>query len=93
MPITLWIHPEKDVEGHPQLFVMLSTSPETEKSLGLGGQRRTFDFVDKLIEALAPANLGPDSLNALANELERGNDQQFELSDEQAAAIGMLPNH
>jgi hypothetical protein len=71
---------------------MFSTSPETEKWLGLGGQRRTFDFIDKLIEALELANLGADSLKAIVNELERGNPQQLELSDEQATAIGMLPH-
>jgi hypothetical protein len=91
MPIKLWIHTARDVEGQPQLFHMTSTSEATEKSFGLGAGTRVFDFVDNLVAALEPANLGEDTLRHVARELERGKPLQLELTDEQAAAIGMLP--
>lgn len=91
MPIKLWIHAARDLEGQPQLFHMTSTSETTEKSFGLGAGTRVFDFIDKLVAALEPANIGEDALRNVASELERGKSLQLELTDEQAAAIGMLP--
>jgi hypothetical protein len=91
MAITLALSSEKDLEGRPALFVMLSTLPNRENQIGLGAQRRTFHFAGDLIEALVPAGLEPGFLGELANDLEQGRGHMLEISNEQAWSIGMLP--
>ena len=91
MAITLALSSEKDLEGKPALFVVLSTFPNRENQIGLGAQRRTFHFAGDVVEALVPAGLEPDFLRGLANDLEQGGGHMLEISNEQAWTIGMLP--
>jgi len=91
MAIKLTLFSEKDLEGKPALFVVLSSFPDSEATSGLGAQMRRFHFTEHLIEALGPAHLEPGFLEELAGELERGGGQILELSNEQAWDIGMLP--
>ena len=92
MAIKLALFSEKDLEGKPALFVMLSSFPDNENPTGLGAQSRTFHFTEHLVEALAPTRLEPGFLQNLADDLEGGKAHLLEISNEQAAAIGMLPN-
>lgn len=97
MAIRLALYSENDLEGKPALFVMFSSLPEIENPTGLGAQRRTFHFTRDLIEALRPAGIdaltpaGPGYLSDLAKSLEQGKGNMFEISNEQAWNIGMLP--
>jgi len=91
MAIKLTLFSEKDLEGKPALFVVLSSFPDNEATFGLGAQMRRFHFTGDLIEALEPAHVERDFLEKLAGELERGRGQMLELSNEQAWDIGMLP--
>ena len=91
MAIKLALFSENDLEGKPALFVMLSSFPDNENPTGLGGQMRRFHFTTHLIDALTPARFEPGFLEELANDLERGKGHLLEISNEQAADIGMLP--
>lgn len=91
MAIKLTLFSEKDLEGKPALFVMLSSFPDPQAISGLGAQMRRFHFSGHLIEALGPAHLELGFLEELAGELERGGARILELSNEQAWDIGMLP--
>lgn len=94
MAIILSLYAENDLAGNPALFVMFSSLPDNENSmgLGLGPQMRRFHFTGDLIRALEPANLERRVLEGLVMGLERGKPNQLEISNEQAWNIGMLPH-
>ena len=92
MTIKLALFSERDLEGKPALFVMLSSFPDGESPTGLGAQSRTFHFTAHLVEALAPTELQPGFLQEIAEELEQGKGHLLEISNEQAASLGMLPH-
>jgi hypothetical protein len=93
MAIRLALFSEKDIEGNPALFVMLSSFLDNENPTGLGAQRRTFLFTGHLIQALEPTQLPMGFLQEIATDLERGGARQLELTNEQAWDIGVLPQH
>jgi hypothetical protein len=91
MAIKLTLFSEKDLEGKPAIFVMLCAFPDNETPTGLGAQMKSFHFTTHLIDALKPARFDPGFLEELVNDLERGKGHLLEISNEQAADIGMLP--
>lgn len=92
MAIKLALFSENDLEGKPALFVMLGSFPDNENPTGLGGQMLRFHFTTHLIDALTPARFEPSFLEELAADLARGKGHLLEISNEQAADIGMLPH-
>jgi hypothetical protein len=57
----------------------------------LGAQRRTFNFAGDLVQALGPLGLSADFLHHLEDELHEGRSVLIEATEEQDAAIGVLP--
>jgi hypothetical protein len=92
MTIKLAFTSEKDLEKHPATFLMLSHFPDAEVSFGLGARSRVFHFTADLLQALEPAKFGNGFLRQLEELLELGKDVAIDVSEDQAAAIGMLPD-
>jgi hypothetical protein len=92
MTIRLAFTTEKDLEKKPATYLMLSSFPDSEVSFGLGAKQRTFHFAAHLLKALEPAQLNSIFLHDLETEFERGRDLAIDISDDLAAAIGMLPD-
>ncbi len=94
MTIRLAFTTEKDLEKKPATYLMLSSFPDSEEpfGLGLGAKRRTFHFAHRLLSALEPAQFHNIFLHDLETELEQGRDVAIDIPDDQAAAIGMLPD-
>jgi hypothetical protein len=92
MTIKLAFTTEKDLEKKPATYLMLGSFTDAAASYGLGAKRRTFHFAAQLLRALEPAQFNSIFLHDLETELEQGRDLAIDISDDLAAAIGMLPD-
>jgi len=90
MRIVLAFVAEKDITGSPVLFDVASFLPEEEPTFS--APSRIFNTVDDLLEALAPARIDPNHLSRIRESMEHGINFLLEISADQAASTGLLPN-